>query len=251
MRIAQLPWTSPQVVEIPDPKPARYCLFSFEAMAPGNNALRLQEIEAYLDADEAITTEPLTRDDWPAQPSAPPGGGEPGGKLQAGKWRGTYDLTTGGLQLKLANSEASFELAVSLKPDAQGASEGWHSVDAGGVPAFVAKSAAGGWVGARLTAERLGVRLSVSMPPPAPFTEPRSLMIRIPVSGARYRFIPQFLGSTEPATWAWPGYWLPTNMAAIQTDRGTFAIAPDTDRPGHGSPSDRHRQGCDHLAPLR
>ena len=235
VRIQQLEWTHPQIVRIPNPIPARYYLFSFEAMAPGNNALRLYEIEAYTDPKEPIATKPITPQAEPAA-ETPTGSGPSSGNLAAGAWKGEWQADPAGLKLNLEQGAARFAVPIDLKPDNQTPAAPWQSMTAKSGTAGIAAPASGGSAMCRITAEELGVRLTVTIPPPAPWTARGSVMVRVPVANAKFRFLPEYLGSTEPAKSAWPGWYLPTVMASITTDQGTIALAPSTDR---------HRIGID------
>lgn len=228
LRADPLPWTCPQVVEIPEPKPARYYLFSFEAMMPGNTALRLYEIETYLDPAAEISTEPLT-------PPAPPPPPEPqfaplaSGRLAAAGWNADWSADAEGVKLRLEAGEARFDTALRLLPDAQAPEEPWRA--AAGAEGLLAAPARGGWAFCRLAAEPAGLRLRVQMPAPREGERRRFIYLRIPVPGGRIRFMPAYLWSeARPRGCAWPGWWLPTCMAAIQTDHGSLALAPSQDR---------------------
>lgn len=222
-----LPWTCPQVVEIPEPRPARHYLFSFEAMYPGNTALRLYEIETYLDATVPLPTEPLT----PALPHEedPPLRVPPRQRSLAGEhWAASLDDAPSGWRVQLKCEGKSLETEIALLPDADAQQKSWSPV-AGDVPA-IATPVAGGWARAWCTADASGLRVHVKMPPPRPGERRRFVLVRARAPGAVTRVIPSLHWALDGRKSAWPGWWLPTCMAAIETAEGsTLVLAPEKD----------------------
>lgn len=229
VRLDRLAWTCPQVIEIPEPEPApaRFYILSVESMAPGNDALRIYEIETYLDPKAVIATEPIIRAEA-TRPEAPVLKGPGQGELAGGDRLWGWKRADSGFELEPSSPGASLKLPVVLLPDAEAPESPWQAAQSAG--ALLAAPARGGWASCALEADPLGVRLRVRMPPPEEDSARRFLYLRIRVPQPRVRFIPAYSWSRQPVKTAWPGHWLPTCMAAIETPEGTIALAPDSDR---------------------
>ncbi len=225
VRIPSLPQTSPQIIVIPAPKPSRYYILSVESMSLGNDALRIYEVETYTDPDAKIETEDL----FPAPPAPPAGersqSADPNPSSLPDRYG--FQVTQEGFDLSWKTERGAIPVSVSATPDGKPGTPPWNKVDSH--ESTLQADVEGGSCVIHVAPGPQGLHLTVRMPPLEGRAR-RFIYLRFNVPDARVRFIPAYLWSREPVKSAWPGHWLPTCMAAIETSTGTFFVAPDSDQ---------------------
>ena len=229
VRIENLPWTSPQVIEIPDPQPAQFYILSIESMSPGNTGVRIYEVETYLDKADPIKTEPIIDPSIVRPLAKRPVAKFKGGKFAEGDWKSEWKLADDhSVAFNFTRGAASLDATMTLLPDAKPA-DAWSLFGTEKAPTL-GGAMESGMAECTLVPEVEGLRLVVKTPLLTEGSARRFVYAKFKVNGAKVRFLPAYLWSAEPVKSAWPGFWLPTCMAAIETPTGTFAVVPNNDQ---------------------